>query len=273
MQVKSFAKKVTKAVVPSKIGRAIGSLFGLIDPCDCTKFATYSHDSLTTYGKSVEWMNEALFKAAYTAGMDSGHKIGRSAGSKDDIHIEWRAHICCWAAQHALLLEGDFVECGVNTGIMSLTICNMFDLPKHKRFFYLFDTFEGIPVDQMSESEKEKRINENQKLYESCYELTKLNFEKHKNAILVKGRVPETLSTVDIKKVSYLHLDMNIAFPEIAAANYFWSRLVPGAIIVLDDYGWLNHSEQRKAFDSFAIEKGIGIATLPTGQGLIIKPS
>jgi hypothetical protein len=31
---------------------------------------------------------------------------------------------------------------------------------------------------------------------------------------------------------------MNIVVPELAAIEYFWDRLVPGAVVVLDDYAW-----------------------------------
>jgi O-methyltransferase len=269
MTLLSTSRDVIKTVIPSSIRKKIRNF---IDPPQVQPVPTYNHDNLITYGKSVEWMNDPVFKRAYSVGMDSGHKIGREPGSKTDIHIEWRAHICCWAARHALLLNGDFVECGVNTGIMSLTICNLLEFEKVDRKFFLFDTYQGIPVEQMSVSEKEIRLRDNSRLYEDCYDTTKANFSRFKNVILVPGRVPDSLSFVDIKKVAYLHLDMNIAFPEVEAANYFWDKLLPGAIVVLDDYGWLSHSEQRIALDSFARKKGVYIATLPTGQGLLLKP-
>jgi hypothetical protein len=65
---------------------------------------------------------------------------------------------------------------------------------------------------------------------------------------------------------------MNCAAPEIAAAEYFWDKLVPGAVIVLDDYGWKIHYEQKEKFDRFAARKGVRVLALPTGQGLIFKP-
>jgi hypothetical protein len=43
---------------------------------------------------------------------------------------------------------------------------------------------------------------------------------------------------------------MNNTTPEIAAAERFWDRLVPGGIIVLDDYGWRKQINQKIAFDS-----------------------
>ncbi len=65
---------------------------------------------------------------------------------------------------------------------------------------------------------------------------------------------------------------MNNAALEIAAINYFWDRLVPGAPIVLDDYGFVTYEAQKKAFDQWATEHDINILGLPTGQGLMIKP-
>ncbi len=65
---------------------------------------------------------------------------------------------------------------------------------------------------------------------------------------------------------------MNIAAPEVAAIEYFWDKLVTGAPIVLDDYGWSHYHEQQLALDAFAARKGVAIASLPTGQGLLFKP-
>jgi hypothetical protein len=232
----------------------------------------YDHDGMRLYGKSTEAISEPAFRAAYRRGMSSGHKILRAPGSTDDIHIEWRAHMCCWAAWHAKQLRGDFVECGVNTGILSLAACTFIDFNSLDKHFYLFDTFRGIPEEQMLASEKASRIAHNANYYEECFELAKANFAAFPRAVLVRGVVPETLSTVPIDRVCYLHLDMNIAYPEVAAIEYFWPKLVTGATVVLDDYGFVGYEEQKRAMDAFAAANGVRIATLPTGQGLLIKP-
>ena len=77
--------------------------------------ANYNADGLMVWLKAVPFMTNPEFMAAYAAGMDSGHHIFRAPGSHDDIHLEWRTHVVVWAAEHATRLEGDFVECGVNT--------------------------------------------------------------------------------------------------------------------------------------------------------------
>lgn len=85
--------------------------------------------------------------------MNSGRKIARHAGSSDDIHIEWRIHICCWAVWHAKQLPGDFVECGTNTGIMSLVVANYIDFNSAGKTVFLFDRVQGMPKDLITSYE------------------------------------------------------------------------------------------------------------------------
>jgi len=65
---------------------------------------------------------------------------------------------------------------------------------------------------------------------------------------------------------------MNTAVPEIAAMDYFWDKMVSGAMIVLDDYGYPGCLNQKIEHDKWATSKDVKILSLPTCQGLIIKP-
>jgi len=230
---------------------------------------TYGGDGLFTSGKYAPFLDDKRFMAAYDRAIRSGHMIG---GEKNvDLHIEWRVAIACWAARHATQLRGDFVECGVNTGILSLAVCDYVNFNSLDKSCYLFDTFAGIPESQMSEAERATRLISNTK-YPDCYELTSANFKDYPRVTLVRGLVPDTLQTVDIEAVSYLSIDMNIAYPERKAIEHFWPLLSPGAMVLLDDYGWMDYEERRRTMDEFAKETGVAILALPTGQGLIIKP-
>lgn len=233
--------------------------------------AEYNHDGLVVWGKDVSFLREPSFVKAYEAGMNSGHKLAREKGSDKDIHIEWRVHVACWAAWHAKQLPGSFVECGVNTGIFSLAVCNYIDFNSTDKDFFLFDTFEGIPKEQMAEQETD-RTRLNQIAYEECYEVARRNFEPFPRARLVHGTVPGTLDSVDIGEVCYLSIDMNIAEPEIANVEFFWDKLAHGAPVLLDDYAWHNHTLQKEEMDNVAFRKGVKILTMPTGQGLLFKP-
>jgi hypothetical protein len=124
----------------------------------------------------------------------------------------------------------------------------------------------------MAEGERTNRVRENLAMYEECFERSQNNFRPFPRARLVRGLVPDTLSTVSIDQVCYLSIDMNIVLPELAAMEFFWDKLVPGATVIIDDYGWANFKLQQEAHDRFAATKGVPILLLPTGQGLMIKP-
>jgi hypothetical protein len=66
---------------------------------------------------------------------------------------------------------------------------------------------------------------------------------------------------------------MNCVQPEIAAMEYFWPKLVAGGVVIIDDYGFSGHEAQKTAADTFAESVGVKILSLPTGQGLMLKPT
>lgn len=230
---------------------------------------TYHADGFATH-HNASVLDEPDFLHAYTIGINSGHKLAPEGVQLD---LRWRVHQYCWAASHCKHLEGDFVECGVNAGIFSLAVMNYINFNRLNKNFWLFDTYDGCPNDQFTEAEREIGIDKvHEHSYFDCFELAKRNFSPFPKARLVKGRVPESLETVNIEKVCYLMIDMNAVAPEIAAAEHFWPKMVSGAILLLDDYCWTHHVHQKIAFDKFAEERGVKILNLPTGQGMLIKP-
>jgi O-methyltransferase len=233
---------------------------------------SYDDGTMKMGGRNVDFLTEPRFVEANQAGLNAGMQF-TWPGTDNVIDMPWRVHIACWAARHAVHLHGDLVECGVHTGGLSLAICKYIDFNSTGKAFYLFDTFTGIPAEQMSEEEMPFRLDENQAYYrDDSYETAVKNFEPYPGVRLIRGRVPDTLPEVEIGAVSYLSLDMNIAAPEVAALEFFWPKLTVGAIVLLDDYGWTHYRPQKVALDKFAAKQDVEIATLPTGQGLLIKP-
>lgn len=228
---------------------------------------TYSADGFATT-HDAGFLADKRFRTAYRLGVESGHRICPPG----KLHIEWRVYVCCWAAEHGLGLAGDFVECGVSTGIVSRAVASYVDFGRRDRRFWLIDTFEGIPLEQATEAERSLARSKNERHYFDCSSDVRAHFAPLGNVEVVKGRVPEVLSTLEIPRVAYLHIDMNIAAPEVAAAEHFWPRLVRGAVVVFDDYASLAHAAQKVALDAFANHRGVHILSLPTGQGLLIKP-
>ncbi len=256
-------KNAVKSVLPKSVLRLIWAIKYYEIPKPVEYPPTYSQDGLTTM-HNCDFMKDELFLTAYN--------LGKSTGSWKGAEIHWRAYVACWAANKAKSLDGDFVECGVNRGGLARTVMHYVNFKALPKKFYLLDTFCGLPEELMSQEEIEQGMGRYLDRYEECYEAVKETFKDFHNVEIIRGTVPDTLPLVNAEKVSYLSIDMNCAAPEIAAAEFFWSKLVSGAVIVLDDYGWSGHIVQKREFDEFASRKGVQVLSLPTGQGLIIKP-
>lgn len=227
----------------------------------------YFADGVGTQGKNLSHFNREPFASAALAA--SQGSIGVYGPGL--IDVRWRQHIACWAAKHALSLEGDFVECGVNTGLLGMAICKFLDIDNTDRKFYLFDTYEGIPIEQLQVSEIPLAQNHNKLYYTNIYERAKENFRPYKNTVMVKGMLPGTLADVSIEKIAYLSIDLNQVYAEKEVIELLWDKLSTGAIVVIDDYGWLGHDLQYAMWNEFAAKHNRYIASLPTGQGILIK--
>ncbi len=129
--------RLTPTGLRSKIARV-----RLVLKSDFLMFAqpTYADDGLISQ-HVTDFMSNVKFMEAYAL----GRATGALANHPGDIHF--RAYVACWAAKYALNLDGDFVECGVGRGLLSRTICHFLDFERCSKKLYLFDTFEGIPVD------------------------------------------------------------------------------------------------------------------------------
>ncbi len=223
---------------------------------------TYNRDGLATR-HNADFIDDPRFAKAYAA--------GKATTSWYDSDLQWRVHTLCWAADRGCRLEGDFVECGVNRGGYSRSVMEYVGFNGLSKKFYLLDTYAGLVDKYLTPEEKSRGLAAG--TYQECYEHVKKVFAEFPSAVIIRGAVPETLAQVPTKKIAYLSIDMNSSVPEIAAAEYFWPKLVSGASMVLDDYGFTpRHYAQKHAFDQFAAAKNLPLLTLPTGQGLIIKP-
>ena len=222
---------------------------------------TYEGDGFATL-HDAGFRQEPAFVNAY--------RQAKAIGAWHGADIEWRAYTVCWAAMKARGLEGDYVECGVDRGGFSIMAMHYIDfaaLPEKK--FHLIDTYEGIPADTLVDDEHHALLATR---YDKTFDDVVRTFTPFPNAVIVRGRVPEILPSVAAEKVCYLCIDLNTVAPSVAAAEFFWDRLVSGAPIVLDDYGQTFFAGMRPAFDDFARHRGVQILPLPTGQGLLFKP-
>ena len=215
-----------------------------------------------------EFLADPAFASAYARGV-------AAAGS--DYGWQWRVHVGLWAAGVARNLPGDFVECGVNAGFMSSSIMSHLDWNRLDKTFYLLDTFSGLDERFVSDAERAEGILEKNRrhidagFYVTGVDAVRRNFAEWDRVRIIQGSIPETLVSVDAAAIAFLHVDLNCAPPEVAAVEHFWSRLAHGAPVLLDDYAYFGHRQQKLAMDALAKRLGTSIVSLPTGQGLLIK--
>lgn len=225
--------------------------------------SVFQGDNLITFQKSVGFMADPAFVRA----------VRRNSTCLDEDTRIWRVHTLVWAGRNALNLPGDFVELGVLRGFMSGCVFDCLDFAGLPRRFFLYDTFEGLaefdPADHSENFYNSLQAGYSQ---EGIYEHVRDRFAPYPNVIIVKGAVPGSLAQAAPERVSFMHVDLNSSKAEVAALEFFWERLVPGAHIVLDDYGWSAFREQKRAHDAFFATKKLAVLELPTGQGVVVKP-
>jgi hypothetical protein len=181
----------------------------------------------------------------------------------------WRIWILTRIAIRCASLDGSFAELGVYRGgcsYMVLSSCR----PRAGRSYFLFDTFAGIPDFNLTPQESEDgfagrlsdvTLNEVKNRLQAWSDMTRF----------VVGDVFETLPREETGPLTFVHLDLNAAAPTELALRYAWPRMVPGGVIVFDDYGWAGYEDQRKRVDRFFEDKQDCIVALPTGQAISVK--
>jgi len=216
----------------------------------------FANDMLITLDRNASFLEDARFVQAFNA----------AAADETEKSLAWRVHVLCWVAHNSLCVEGDFVECGVYRGMSTAVVAPYLDFARQPRSWYLYDTFTGIPADQLNPGHGNPDNYQAPGLFEAAVK----RFAPYPNIRVVRGRVPEVLAEGAPAKVAFLHLDMNSAAAETAALEFFDKRLQPGAFVVLDDYGWRGYRDQKLSADRFFGQRGKPIMELPTGQGVVM---
>jgi O-methyltransferase len=216
------------------------------------KVGIYTGDNLITYNRNLSFLEDQSFMAAFN----------KHATTDVEQAILWRMSIVLWGARNGLKLEGDFVECACYKGTTVRILCDTLGFAGLDKRYFLYDLFDHDPA--MSHHAMPEHSKE-------LFQSVKDRFADTPNVIVTQGSVPQVLSTVAPEKIAFMHLDLNNADAEVGALDVLFERMVPGAVLVLDDYGWLGYRAQKLAEDPWFAARGYFVMELPTGQGMVIK--
>lgn len=223
------------------------------------KNCSYFGDGMATANWS-EFLNEKLFDEAFQIGWD--RVKASNTGEQRFPQIKWRAHIVAWAFKQVKDLPGDMIECGTWFGTLMLTACHYNNFSDWDKRLFLADTWGPNQVTPPSSKYQIDIFSEVQQ-----------RFRKFPNVHLIRGVLPESLEKIEdsLTKISFLSLDLNDGPTERTILEMLWDKLVPGAIIYLDDYGGRAFERVRREIDEFLKDKSETLLHFPNQVSILIK--
>jgi O-methyltransferase len=215
-----------------------------------------AHAAYPTY-KFVEfgriYFNDREFIEQYKMTMDPGnwHSLDRKYIVRELLKLN--AHV-----------PGDYVECGVYKGATAYLLAQAAD--RRGSLVHLFDSWEGLSA---------PGIEDGTHWVEGQFKVSEALAKEHLSLFdccrFYKGWIPDRFSEVADIQIAFLHIDLDLLTPTLQTLQFFYPRVVPGGQIVSDDYGSAACPGVKQAMDAFFADKPEAIASLPSGQGLVIK--
>ncbi len=161
-------------------------------------------------------------------------------------------------------LNGDVAELGVyRGGTAKLIAKTSFPTTTH-----LFDTFTGLP----EIGAKDSAVYQFKGRFAEPENKVRQYLSDCPNVKIYPGLFPETTSSVENVKFRFAHIDADLYQSVLDACSFFYPRLVPGGIMIFDDYGYTSCPGCKIAIDEFFAGKSEQPIYLEdTGQCVVIK--
>lgn len=165
-------------------------------------------------------------------------------------------------------LSGNTAECGVFKGASSYLICEANQANGGRRLHHMFDSFVGLSkpsaVDGDAWLEGDLACSLESVRNNLC------EFDNEEMAFHA-GWIPERFCDVNDQQFSFVHIDVDLYQPTMDSLIFFYPRMQPGGIILVDDYGFTTCPGATAACDEYIQGKPEPIIGLPTGGGFLIK--
>ncbi len=173
-------------------------------------------------------------------------------------------------------LPGEIVELGVFKGGSFLRLASYRNMLENEwsRKIIGFDVFDEFPRTQNKGDQifREEWVEETNNEFATEKDIQDaLDWKGIKNTELVKGdialTIPKYLEKHPYLRIALLHIDTDIYEPAKIGLDYLYERIVPGGIILLDDYGVAGETD---AVDEFLKDKDLMLQKFSFSQ---LKPT
>lgn len=131
-------------------------------------------------------------------------------------------------------LKGDYVEIGVykgNSAIVALEYMKQIGL---KRKCYFIDTYEGFKYDSANKSQDAYFSKTHS---DTSAKAVRARLKPYKNYSIIKSNVVRDRLDHRIKNIAVANIDVDIYEATISALKKIHRHIVPGGIIIVEDYG------------------------------------
>ncbi|HEY6654521.1 MAG TPA: TylF/MycF/NovP-related O-methyltransferase [Solirubrobacterales bacterium] len=222
----------------------------------------YEGDGLATVGYSP-FQHDPGWSAAYEEMASEWYP------ETPGLDVRWRMWILTSMAMQARRLPGNIAEFGVyRAGCARMILGTVGTAPDAR--YHLFDTFAGIPDSELTEGERAQGYVG--RLSNTSVEYVRKRLAPWRDQLVFHvGDVFETIPKTETGDLSLVHMDLNASAPTRVALEYAYERLVPGGIIVFDDYGYGEVNDQRTVIDQVCGPFPEEPIVLPSRQALLIR--
>jgi O-methyltransferase len=182
--------------------------------------------------------------------------------------LYWLLNLC----RQTFHLKGDIFEAGVASGGSARLLLDCLLQERIQKSMWLLDTFEGYrKIDHQQDGD---HVQLGQCRGSGKLEVEKLLANDAVPVALIEGMIPATLAQVKTDKLAFAHIDVNLYEPTLAATEFCLQRLVPGAIMLFDDYAWPATYGARKAIDEACAKARRSVICVPEStQAFLIEPA
>jgi O-methyltransferase len=180
-----------------------------------------------------------------------------------------RLHVLYTLAQQASLLDGEFWECGVYRGGTAMLLASVLEpssVGAAEPRLRLFDTFKGMP-----EVDDDRDLHGAGDFADTSAAGVLARVGGERAARVHEGFMPATFAGLELSRIAFAHVDVDIYRSMLEACAFIYPRLVRGGFMVFDDYGMPSCPGARQAVDEFFRGLPEQPLVLPTGQAVVVS--
>jgi predicted O-methyltransferase YrrM len=160
-------------------------------------------------------------------------------------------------------LPGDIAEVGAYRGGTALLLARVAEAGT---LVHIFDTFTGMP-----DTEASHDMHKPGDFADTSLSAVAALLAPWPDVRIHAGLFPETGAAVADRSFRLVHIDVDIHQSVTDCCEFFYPRMVPGGLMVFDDYGWTSTLGARTAVDEFFVDLPETPIYVPTGQAIVVR--